>query len=111
VLDFGSSSAPIQRITLRANSRLESFCCSLSALFNFDLSLLLAPLRKSPVMVGTMTQLDNFIFTCDCAILSVSPPLVEGSRAHLTSPLTSDQKIKVKRFFQYQPELNPIIGM
>jgi len=58
-----------------------------------------------------MTQLDNFIFTCDYAILSVSPALVEGNRAHLTSPLTSAQKIKVKRFFHYQPELNPIQGL
>jgi hypothetical protein len=51
-------------------------------------------------MVGTMTQLDNFIFTCDCAMPSVSPALVEGSRALLTSPSTSAQKIKVKRLFQ-----------
>ena len=68
-------------------------------------------LEKSPAMGGTMTQLDSTLSTCECAIRSVSPVLVEVGRLCLTTPPTSAQEKMQERFFQYQPELNPMQGL
>jgi len=68
-------------------------------------------LEKSPAMGGTMTQLDSTLSTCECAIPSVSPVLVEVGRLCLTTPAHLCPKKKSARFFQYQPELNPMQGL